>query len=102
MKDKLFYFLDPFIAKPKAKNCRFASWKCLLDKHQDKLTTFKADEWKLGEFTHSKQTDSFSCGIICLLIIENIVKGCFNVIFDESLLVTHRQLLYDMLLAKAK
>ena len=46
--------------------------------------------------------DIGACGVICLIIIENIIKGVFNVEFDESVLVSYRQTLYDLLISKAK
>ena len=37
-----------------------------------------------------------NCGVICLLVMENIVKENFSVDYSDSTLVVHRKLLNEL------
>ena len=98
MREHLFYFIDPKVAYFKTKGARFKTWKELL---QLSLTSFKESERQNGELTHTKQSDSINCGVICLMAIEQIVKQNNQLEFDDKTLITYRQFLIDLLLSEA-
>lgn len=66
---RLFFYLDPFVAKSSIVSKFFDSWKHFLQSRED----LPKDNWRLGDFVHTKQSDNFNCGIIVLMMIRKLV-----------------------------
>jgi hypothetical protein len=61
-----------------------------------------SNKWTLGDFKHSKQTDSYNCGVICLLFLENLFLEQFNGEYDDKILIDYRKKLFDLLIKYEK
>jgi Ulp1 family protease len=66
-----FYYIDPFKALVTVQKEYLATWKSLLAARKE-IDHTSIDNWKHVNFKHSKQTDLFNCGIICLFFLDFI------------------------------
>ena len=88
---RLFFYLDPFVAKSSIVSKFFDSWKHFLQSRED----LPKDNWRLGKFVHTKQSDNFNCGIIVLMMIRKLFDKESSLVFDKSMLFDYRLDLYD-------
>ena len=96
-KNRIFYYLDPFIAKEGEINLAFKNWKKFMASRPTGDFP-KIDSWVIGNFTHDKQSDIVSCGILCLMFLEKIIihksKECK---FTTENIHVFRQNYFDLL-----
>ena len=96
LNNKLFYFLDPLIASNETRLKIFDNWlhfiQSVMDTEKDKSL------WKLGEFKHSKQNDSVSCGAIVLMMLETLLKRSHSLDFDDASIAAYRDQLNKRLM----
>ena len=62
---KEFYYADPYIATATEIATSFKIWKLFI---KSKVTT--NGKWKSGTIEHSKQADTYSCGVIVIKISD--------------------------------
>ena len=92
-KSKLFYYIDPFIASRTQQQTYLTKWKVFSSFRQD----LKDIEWKIATFEHSKQSDIFNCGLICLMVFDCIIKKSFSCNFSDEVLINYRTSLRKLL-----
>ena len=97
MVDKLFYYIDPFIAKSTEISAKFKIWKTFISNR-----TKTNEIWKCGTFKHSKQLDSYNCGVICIIFIDVLLDDIFTCNFDDNNLIEYREKLYQLLIDNEK
>ena len=106
---KIFYLFDPYKVKQKQLKNNFDHWKEIL---RNRKEYDEDDKWRCDTYTHPIQTDSYSCGVICLMALEQLLLNneelshtktpTINFIIDSSSLYTYREKLYSFILDKFK
>ena len=106
---KIFYLFDPYKAKQRQLKNNFDHWKEIL---RNRKEYDEDDNWRCDTYTHPIQTDTYSCGVICLMALEQILLNneelsltktpTINFIIDSSSLYTYREKLYSFILDKCK
>ena len=94
---KTFYYLDPNKATSYEKNKSLKNWKNFIKIRTDISEEYES--WTLGEFSHTKQTDGFNCGVICLKFLECILNNTFECVFDDAILKEYRSTLLEIVKA---
>lgn len=94
---RMLYYIDPFIALKTMQNKKLKIWSQFASTKSSSKTS-----WSLGEFKHSKQTDCYNCGAICLLFLEKLLIEEFTCNFDVKFLIDYRKKLYDLLIKYEK
>jgi len=94
---RTFYYIDPFSALKTIQNNKLKIWSTFASNKSSSNT-----KWSLGVFKHSKQTDCYNCGTICLLFLEKLLMEEFICDFDNNFLIDYRKKLYDLLIRYEK
>jgi Ulp1 family protease len=97
MSNNIFYYVDPYKAIKTTQKRKLESWSQFVSSKSK-----SSNKWNLGDFKHSKQTDSYNCGVICLLFLENLLLEQFNCEYDDKILIGYRKKLYDLLIKYEK
>jgi hypothetical protein len=97
MPNNIFYYVDPYKAIKTTQKRKLETWSQFVSSKSK-----SSNKWTLGDFKHSKQTDSYNCGVICLLFLENLFLEQFNCEYDDKILIDYRKKLYDLLIKYEK
>ena len=92
-----FYCIDPFTAIKTMQNKKLKIWSQFASTKSNSNT-----KWALGDFEHTKQTDFYNCGAICLLFLEKLLNEEFTCNFDDKFLIDYRKKMYDLLIRYEK
>ena len=58
----------------------------------------KIESWSIGKFEHDKQFDGVSCGLLCVMFIENIVIDNNKICrFTQDTITDIRKTYFDLL-----
>ena len=69
---RVFYYIDPFVASQGDIEIAFKNWKKFMKSRP--VGEFPAiEKWQIGNFTHDKQPDLVSCGVLCCKFIETLI-----------------------------
>ena len=93
----MFYYLDPFQASNEEEAGKKRSW-LMFASTRSAITI----QWQIGTLEHSLQTDTFNCGVICLLFMESLLLNKQICNFDNNLLIDYRSKLFDIILKYQK
>jgi len=81
-KKRHLYVLDPLEDEENTSQICLENWNCFIQERKEfKCLEDSENEWKIGSFQKTKQTDSHNCGIIVLLLLENLKKSNFSFMF---------------------
>ena len=86
-KKSKFFFIDPFSANLSDVNHMMLQWSRFAVQHGSSNDTV----WTVGNLNHTKQTDQFNCGVICLMFFEDLIQGKYNCGFTVESLMTYRE-----------
>ena len=97
LKKKLFYILDPMEDTEETSKQCLQNWNSFIkDRKEFQNSNGSEHEWSLGNFEKNKQTDSHNCGIIVLLLLENLLKDSLFLNFSIDDLIEYRKKIFDI------
>ena len=91
--NKQIFYVDPLGTDDIELEEILSNWINFLANRQD----LPKSDWSIGHFECDKQKDGFNCGIIIIMVIQNILNNNYRLSFNEKSLADFRIILINLI-----